>query len=43
MGASGREMQPNAFISCVEMIHHKVHTVTVEDSSLTLDDPASEG
>ena len=35
-------MQSNAFIPRVEMIHHKRHTVTAEDSALTLDDPASE-
>lgn len=43
MSASGRKMQSNAFIPCVEMIPHKLHTVTAEDTALTLDDPGSEG
>lgn len=43
MDTSGTKMQHNAFISCVEMIHHKLHVITVEHSALTLDDPHSEG
>lgn len=43
MSVSGRKMQSHAFIPCVEMINHKLHTVTAEDSALTLDGPGSEG
>lgn len=36
-------MESDAFILCVEMIHHELRAVIIVDSALTLDDSGSEG